>query len=351
MIELDGSKGEGGGQILRSALSLSLITQTPFRIARIRANRQPGGLRPQHLACVRGAEAISNSTSEGAKVGATELTFFPGAVTPGKRVLEVGTAGSTPLLFQCLFYPLALAGGGELELHGGTHLPQSPIYHYLAFVWAPAVAAFGMRVELSLRHAGFYPEGGGEFRAQVFPPSVPPLKVELPSRGTLRDVEVMSFVAGLPFDLADRQSRAAKAALIRHGIVVQAENFPLPTTRSQGTALFIRAHFENTFAGFTALGEKGVRAETVGQTVAEEMDRFMASAGALDVHLADQLLLPAALLAAGRLGASAPGTTTFTTERVSGHLTTNALVIERFLSVRIQISPQGEVFVGPSGGS
>src|SRR5205823_4585548 len=135
MIELDGSEGEGGGQILRTALTLSLITQAPFRITRIRANRDPSGLRPQHLACVRGAEAISGAHSEGARVGASELEFHPAPVKPGDYLLEVGTAGSTPLLFQCLFFPVALAGGGQLRLLGGTHLPHSPVYHYLAWVW------------------------------------------------------------------------------------------------------------------------------------------------------------------------------------------------------------------------
>ncbi len=347
MVELDGSEGEGGGQLLRSALSLSLITQTPFRITKIRARRTPPGLRPQHLACVRGAEAVSGGVAEGAAVGASELTFQPAPVKPGKYLLEVGTAGSTPLLFQCLYFPLALAGGGELRLLGGTHLPHSPVYHYLPWVWAPAMLAFGLGCDLSLRHAGFYPEGGGEFRATVLPPGEPPTLVELPARGTLRDVDVTSFVAGLPFDIAERESKAATSALLRSGIFAEAENFPLPTTRSQGTFIFVRLHFENTIAGFTALGEKGKRAEDVAEDVAAQVSAFMASAGALDQHLADQLLLPAGLLAAGRLGPAAPAVTRFTTERVTDHLTSHALILERFLPVKIEIAPTGEVSVAP----
>ncbi len=351
MIELDGSEGEGGGQILRSALSLSLITQQPFRIRQIRANRKPAGLRPQHLACVRGAEAITGgaASAEGAAVGADQLVFHPAPVKSGDYLLEVGTAGSTPLLFQCLFFPLALAGGGSLRLHGGTHLPHSPVYHYLPWVWAPGVAAFGLRCELSLRHAGFYPEGGGEFRASVpAPEGEPPTLVELPARGTLRDVEVTSFVAGLPFEISERQSRTATGALLKSGIFAEAENFPLPVTRSQGTFVFVRLHFENTVAGFTALGEKGKRAEEVGEEVAAQVSRFMASSGALDEHLADQLLVPAALLAAGRLGPTSPGITRYKTERVTGHLTTNARVLERFLPVKIEIGAAGEVEVSPT---
>jgi RNA 3'-terminal phosphate cyclase (ATP) len=347
-VELDGSEGEGGGQILRSALSLSLITGRPFHMTNVRANRQPPGLRPQHLACVRGAEAIGGGRSEGAAVGASELRFEPGPVRPGDYVLEVGTAGSTPLLFQCLFYPLALAGGGSLTLRGGTHLPHSPSYHYLAGVWLPVAKAYGLEVSLRLVHAGFYPKGAGEFIAEVGPVREPPVRVELPARGTLHDISVVSFVGGLPFGIAERQSKAAVAALRERGIYSQAENRQLPTTISVGTVMFILAQFEHTLAGFTALGERGRPAEEVGREAAEELARFMKTGGALDEHLADQILLPAALLAAGKLGPVSPGTTRYTTARVTEHLTTHARVIQQFLPVRVTVEPGGSVEVAPA---
>ncbi|REG37902.1 RNA 3'-terminal phosphate cyclase (ATP) [Archangium gephyra] len=347
-VELDGSEGEGGGQILRSALSLSLITGRPFHMKNVRANRQPPGLRPQHLACVRGAEAISGGQSEGAAVGASELRFEPAPVRPGDYVLEVGTAGSTPLLFQCLFYPLALAGGGSLTLRGGTHLPHSPSYHYVVGVWLPVAKAYGLNASLRLVHAGFYPQGAGEFIAEVEPVRDPPSRVELPARGTLRDIAVGSFVGGLPFGIAERQSKEAVAALRERGIYSHAENRPLPVTHSVGTVTFILAQFEHTIAGFTALGKRGRPAEDVGREAAEEVARFMESGGALDEHLADQILLPAALLAAGRLGPSSPGTTRYTTARVTDHLTTHAWLIERFLPVRVTVEPGGAVEVAPA---
>ena len=347
-VELDGSEGEGGGQILRSALSLSLITGRPFHMTNVRANRQPPGLRPQHLACVRGAEALGGGRSEGAAVGASELHFEPGPVRPGDYVLEVGTAGSTPLLFQCLFYPLALAGGGSLTLRGGTHLPHSPSYHYLAAVWLPVAKAYGMNASLRLVHAGFYPQGAGEFIAEVDPVREPPSRVDLPARGTLGDISVVSFVGGLPFGIAERQSKAAVAALRERGIYSQAENRPLSTTHSVGTVTFILVQFENTIAGFTALGKRGRPAEDVGREAAEEVARFMESGGALDEHLGDQILLPAALLAAGKLGPSTPGTTRYTTARVTEHLTTHARVLERFLPVRVTVDPAGTVEVSPA---
>ncbi|MFL5319507.1 MAG: RNA 3'-terminal phosphate cyclase [Myxococcaceae bacterium] len=347
MIELDGSEGEGGGQILRTSISLSLITGQPFRIQKTRAKRSPPGLRPQHLACVRGAEAISGSASEGASVGASELVFHPKPVKSGDYLLEVGTAGSTPLLFQCLFFPLALAGGGTMVLKGGTHLTHSPSFHYLQGVWLPAMQAYGLSADLKLRYAGFYPEGTGEFRAEIPAPGPPPTLLDIPARGTLVDVEVRSFVAGLNFDIADRQSAAALSALRERGVVAQAENVPLPAMRSRGTVVFIRAHFENSFAGFTALGEKGLPAEKVGAAAAEEFKQFLAGHGALDEHLCDQILLPASLLAAGRLGKAEPGTTHFTADKITDHLTTNARVIEKFLPVKIETTEAGSVRVAP----
>ncbi|MHB8875453.1 MAG: RNA 3'-terminal phosphate cyclase [Myxococcaceae bacterium] len=350
-VDLDGSFGEGGGQILRSALSLSLVTGRPFRLRNIRAMRKPPGLRPQHLACVRGAEAISASHSEGARVGAPELFFTPGPVRPGEYLVEVGTAGSTPLLFQCLFFPLALAGGGQLVLRGGTHVPKSPSYHYLAWVWAPVMSAFGLHASLQLRHAGFYPKGGGEFRGGVEKSAEPPTLVDLPARGTLTEVRVTSFVAGLPLSIAERQGASAVSALRERGIHCDSENLPLPTNRSQGTAVFIRAYFENTLAGFSALGERGKPAEVVGREAAEELARFMESGGSIDQHLGDQLLMPAALLAAGLLGPSSPGTSRYVAAEVTAHLTTHAWLLQQFLPVTIEVSAGGEVKVAPRAGN
>jgi RNA 3'-terminal phosphate cyclase (ATP) len=336
-LVLDGSEGEGGGQILRSSLSLSLVTGQPFRMTKIRAGRKPSGLRPQHLACVRGALAISDARCDGAEVGSSELEFWPGAVHPGQYVLEVGTAGSAPLLFQCLYYPLALAGPSELTLRGGTHVPSSPSYHYLAWVWLPMLAPFGLSAQLQLRRAGFYPEGGGEFRAAFGERQPAAGGVNFRARGTLRDMDVTSFVGGLPFEIADRQAQAAVSALRENGIYCSAENLPLPTARSAGTMVFIRAQFEHTLAGFTALGERGRPAEAVGKSAADQVAQFMESAGALDVHLADQILLPAGLLAAGLLDSGRPAETLFSTAAITSHLTTHAAVVEKFLGARVSV--------------
>ena len=212
-IVLDGSTGEGGGQILRTALALSAITGKPFSIDRIRANRDKAGLRPQHREAARAVARLCDAQLAGDEVGSARLDFRPRArVQPGDWAFDIGTAGSTPLLFQTVCWPLALAGAtSTLTLRGGTHQDHAPSFHYLALVWGPAVARLGFRFELALQAAGFYPEGGGEFSARVEPGHpMPPL--DLRHRGTLQDVEVVSMVCGLGFDVAERQAARAMHA-------------------------------------------------------------------------------------------------------------------------------------------
>jgi RNA 3'-terminal phosphate cyclase (ATP) len=341
LVQLDGS--HGGGQLLRSALSLSLVTGRPFRLSRLRARRNPPGLRPQHLACIRGALALAEGSAEGAEVGSPEVRFHPGPVRPGDYLLDVATAGSTPLVLQCLAYPLALAGGGTLTLRGGTHVPHSPCYHYLSWVWRSAVQLLGLNVTLALRTAGFYPEGAGELRAQVAGWSQGPELLELPARGTLTQAVVTSLFGGVPFAVAQRQGAAAVQALREHGMLCEEEHLPLPTTRSAGSTVFVRLQFEHTVAGFTVLSERSAVPEEVGRKAAALAAAFMEGGGAVDEHLADQLVLPAALLAAGRAGPR--GLTRFRSAKVTDHLLHHAKLVEDFLPVRVQVTPEGGVEV------
>jgi len=343
-ITVDGS---AGGQSLRTALTLSLVTQRPFRVESFCASRLAPGLRPRHLALLRAAEALGGQ-AEGGLAGALSFSFQPGPVHAGSYVLELGASAPACLVLQCLFYPLALAGGGDLRLLGLTHAPKGPTYHHLAWVWLPLLEAYGIRATLSLQRAGFWPEGVGEFRAQLQRPGEPPLRVEVPARGTLQDVEVRSLVGGVPFDVAARQARAAENALRERGIYCHAENLPLPVGKTPGTLVFIRAQFENTFAAFAAVGDRGASPEDVGSKAAHALADFMQSPGALDEHLADQILIPAGLLAAGRLGAASPGTTHFTAARITPHLRVTAALLHEFLPVRVQIEDSGEVSVAPA---
>jgi RNA 3'-terminal phosphate cyclase (ATP) len=338
--------GTAGGQSLRTALTLSLVTQRPFRVESFCAARIAPGLRPRHLALLRAAEALGGRV-EGGQAGALAFGFHPRPVAAGNHVLELGASAPACLVFQCLFFPLALAGGGELRLVGLTHAPKGPTYHHLAWVWLPLLEAYGLRAALSLQRAGFWPEGVGEFRGEVQTPSEPPLRVEVPARGTLQDVEVRSLVGGVPFDVAARQARAAENALRERGIYSHAENLPLPVGKTPGTLVFIRAQFENTFAAFAAVGDRGAAPEEVGTKAAHALADFMQSPGALDEHLADQILLPAGLLAAGLLGASSPATTRFTAARLTPHLRVTAALLEAFLPVKVEVKEEGEVTVLP----
>ncbi len=311
-----------------------------------RAKPPSPGLRPRHLALLRAAEAVGG-TADGATLGGLEVAFAPAPVRSGEYVLELGPTGSAPLVFQMLAFPLALAGGGTVRLRGLTHAPQGTSYHHLAWAWLPMVAAYGLRASLSLLQAGFSPDGVGEFRATVEAMGPPPLRVEIPARGTLHDVAVRALVGGLPFEVAGRATRAAVTALRERGIYCSAENLPLPVGRTAGSVVFIRAQFENTFAAFTVVGERGDAPDEVGLRAAGALSAFMESAGALDERLADQILLPAALLAAGALGAVDPGSTRFTTARVTPHLEATRAVVERLLPVEVSVEAGGRLEVRP----
>ncbi|HZZ84492.1 MAG TPA: RNA 3'-terminal phosphate cyclase [Anaeromyxobacteraceae bacterium] len=353
-IVLDGSAGEGGGQILRTALALSAITGKPFEIHHLRANRLKPGLRPQHREAALAMALVTGGEVEGAEVGSSRLSFRPGErVHPGDHTFDVGTAGSTPLLFQTLCWPLALAGGASnLTLRGGTHQDYSPTFHYLALVWAPAVARLGFQFRLGLRVAGFYPEGGGEFSAVVEPAHpMPPL--DLRQRGTLREVEVVSMVAGLDFQIAERQAARAVKRLRDQGVSAEASCVPVPARLSTGAHLMVVGHFERSRSGHGAIADGNAPPERTADEVVSDFHEFLSGAGAVDVHLGDQLLVPAALVAAGFLHPP-PGVvpvTQYTVARVTRHLLTNVEVVRRFLEVEVTVAggegQEGAVSAGP----
>jgi len=355
-IDLDGSSGEGGGQILRTALSLSAITGKPFSIVRIRENRLKPGLRPQHREAARAMARIVDAELSGDQVGSTRLAFRPRrAARPGEWSFDIGTAGSTPLLFQTVLWPLALAGGpSTVTLRGGTHQDHAPSFHYLALVFAPAVARLGFRFGCELAQAGFYPEGGGELAARVEPAhAMPP--VDLRSRGTLQEVEVVSMVGGLPYEVAERQATRALRGLREIGISAEAERVPVPARASRGAHVLIVSTFERTRAGHGAVSAPDRSPEQVAEEAVAGFRAYLSGGAAVDRHLGDQIVIPAALLAA-RIVPPAPGvvpSTRFTVSAVTRHLLTNAEVIRRFLDVDITVSgreeEEGEVRVQPAG--
>lgn len=328
-IAVDGAMGEGGGQVLRTALSLSLLTGQSFRLSRIRANRQRPGLRPQHLAAVQAAAQVSGARVSGDRVGSGAIELAPGPVRPGDYFFDIGTAGATALVLQTLLLPLALAPGrSSVTIRGGTHVPLSPCFHYLDWNWRPFLARIGIYFDLTMTMAGFYPQGGGELQAAI-PGDARPGPLDLTERGALRGVRGLSAVANLPRDIAERQRRQARGRLrallpeVTPEVVL--EELPAST---RGTVLLLLAEFEHGQACCFALGERGKRAEQVADEAVQALAAFIRSDGAVDPWLADQLLLPLAV---------ASGTSSLHTSEVTTHLLTNAEVIRLFLPVEIRV--------------
>lgn len=330
MIEIDGAIGEGGGQVLRSALSLSLLSGQSFSMTRIRARRRKPGLRPQHLAAVRAAATISNASVDGDRTGSSQLHFVPGSVNSGDYRFDIGTAGATALVLQTILLPLAMANGdSRLTLTGGTHVPWSPCFHYLDWQWRPFMARLGVPFELTLNIAGFYPRGGGELQAAI-PGGAHPCGIDLESRGRLSQIPGLSAVANLPDDIAERQRRQAmkRLSILVPKMAVDIQTVSLPAA-SKGTLLLLLAEFEHSTACFFGLGALHKRAEQVADDAVEELAAFLDTDGAVDPWLADQLLLPLAV---------AEEASVFRTSSVTRHLLTNAEVIGRFLPDRISVT-------------
>lgn len=340
MITLDGTIGEGGGQVLRSALSLSALTGKPFHLFNIRAGRPRPGLQPQHLTAVNAAAAICGAQMTGNTLGSKELFFHPGEITAGRYHFDIGTAGSTGLIVQTLFPPLArAASASEVTITGGTHVPWSPCFHYLERQWLPHVVRLGFRVGLKMERAGFYPKGGGRIRL-IIEPTTGLQTLQLTNRGNLVGLSGWSAVANLPLEIAERQK---EQALRRLG-----SRFPasIVTTSlsayGKGTVLLLHAVFDGGGGCFFSLGQRGKRAEQVADEAADELLSYLASGACIDSYLADQLLLPLAMV---------PGRSAFSCERNTLHLRTNAEIVRRFLPAQIAISesPDGRGYVEVTG--
>lgn len=331
MIELNGAQGEGGGQILRSALALSLLTRQPFRLYNLRANRSQPGLRPQHLAAVQATAQISGAQTNGAALNSREITFIPAEVRGGAYTFTIPTAGAATLLLHTLYLPLLLGKTrAHLTLSGGTHVPYSPTFDYLTHVWQPTMQQIGLDIHLQFKKAGFYPEGGGQFEAILHPVSRPtPLNIR--TRGDLVRIRGFSQAANLPEDIPRRQKLHALSRLedVCRDSKITLQNL---NAHGKGSALFLLAETQHARAGFTALGKKGKPAEQVAREAVDDLLAYLDTSAALDPHLADQILLPLAF---------ATGESNFSVSRVTQHLLTNADIIRAFLPIQIEI--QGEI--------
>jgi RNA 3'-terminal phosphate cyclase (ATP) len=322
MIELDGSTGEGGGQILRSALTLAMITGRPFRIRQIRARRAKPGLMRQHLVAVQAASQICGAQVTGAAVGSQELEFIPGKVQGGDYRFAIGTAGSCTLVLQTVLPALLTADRpSTLRLLGGTHNPMAPPVQFLQRAFCRALAEMGAEIDVRLGRFGFYPAGGGEVVASVSPCAQLKPRSWM-ERGERKAAYAECFIAGIPARVAQRELECVGKAMNWGDEQLLARR--LPDDQGPGNALLLTLEYEHTTEVFTAFGEKSVSAENVARHVVQRARRYLATRAAVAEYLGDQLMLPLALAGGGG----------FTVDEVSMHARTNAQVIELFLPVR-----------------
>ena len=321
MIEIDGSAG--GGQLLRTALSLALCTGTGFTMQKIRAKRSKPGLMRQHLTAVNAAATIGNAYVEGAELGATTLRFEPGVVVPGEYRFATGSAGSATLVLQTVLPPLWRCDvPSRLRLEGGTHNPLAPSADFIADTYLPSLAKFGIDAEVELERPGFFPAGGGILHATVSP--APALRhVEFIERGALRSIDAIAMLSGLASGIGERELQAVAKRLHLPSNALHLRQ--VRPSLGPGNALLIRVCHEHHTETFTGHGERGLSAEKVADRLAGEAKVYVRGSACVGEHLSDQLLLPMALAGSGA----------FVVAAISDHLQSNARLIEKFLPVEI----------------
>jgi RNA 3'-terminal phosphate cyclase (ATP) len=320
-MRIDGSTGEGGGQVLRTSLALAAVRGDRVVVENVRAGREESGLKHQHLAAVRALAALTNATVEGDEVGSERVVFEPDAPRGGEYDVEVGTAGAVTLVAHAVL-PAALYADDEVvfRISGGTHVRWSPTYEHLAGVFLPLLRDAGAEVGAQLVRRGHYPQGGGEIVLRVSPSSLSSVE---PRRRELGRVTGVSHACGLPEGIVERQAEAARERLAEVGAPVEIDEVHVDEAPSKGTAVTLVGH-AGTRLGGSALGERGKPAEEVGAEAAEELVKSVRAGADLDAYVADQLV-PYVALAGGSYGAP----------RVTSHLRTNVGIASEFGDVSL----------------
>jgi RNA 3'-phosphate cyclase len=331
VIEIDGSYGEGGGQLVRTAVALSALTGKPLRLSNVRAGRARPGLAAQHLAAVRAVAAACDARCEGLELRAGGFTFEPRARPAGGELrVDVGTAGSVTLVLQALL-PVLLSASADsrVAVRGGTDVRQAPSWDYFAGVLLRVLARMQVRARASIRHRGYYPRGGGEVVLEVEPGAPAPL--DLRRHALSWRIGGEAHVANLPLSVAERMRDAALAAL-GHGAAIGARALGREEAWGTGGAITLWAESDAGLLGASRIAERGVRAETLGEAVGGELVADMAAGASLDAHAADQVLVYTAM---------APGESSFTARAVSSHARTAMWLISQFLPARFAVEADG----------
>jgi RNA 3'-terminal phosphate cyclase (ATP) len=333
MLIVNGAYGEGGGQILRTTLSLSALLKIPVRIESIRANRKKPGLMPQHLTAVKALQAICQARVEGAFIGSRALTFEPARPRAGEYHFDVGTAGAISLILQTLLLPLAFAGSESLiHLTGGTHVPWSPPIHYLEMVFLPVLLRIGVQVEINLIKWGWYPQGGGMIQARIKPAEkLKPLSLGQPWKPNR--IKVICASSHLPGHIRERERHRVEEHLRQKDLTA---DYDLTEGHSpgQGNMVFIAATGEAGSAGFTSMGQRGKKAELVAEEAVDTLLAFLESGASVEEHLADQLVPYLAL---------AEGPSEILIQKISSHLETNLWVVRHFFQEEIKLGEEGRL--------
>lgn len=330
MLKIDGSFGEGGGQILRTSLALSLVTGTPFTLTKIRAGRSKPGLQRQHLASVKAAARVGNARCEGAEIGSGRLVFQPQKIQPGTYEFDIGSAGSTSLVLQTVLPPLLVAAGpSTLVLKGGTHNPHAPPFDFLERSFLPLVNRLGPGVTARLERHGFYPRGGGEVVVEIRPATTY-RGLELTERGPILRRAMRALISHLPRHIAERECRTVADAEGWDASCCGVEE--ITDALGPGNAVLLELISQEVTEVVSAFGEKGVRAEDVASRALHDAQRYDAANVPVGEHLADQLLVPLVL------GAHAGGVRSrFRASPPSSHFLTNAAVIVKFVNIPVRV--------------
>ncbi len=342
MLEIDGSYGEGGGQILRTSIALSAVLKKPVKIYNIRANRPKPGLAPQHYTGIKAMCTLCNADVEGLSIGSREVFFSPKEIKSGSYEIDIKTAGSISLILQTVLLPCLFADGSvELLIKGGTDVKFAPPIDYVKNVLIPILGKMGANINMEVLRRGYYPKGGGIVKVYIEP--VKELKpIELLERGKFINIEGVAHSLNLPCHIVEREARSATKILENAGLRA---NIKLECKRnfSQGTGITIWANYENTVLGSSSLGEKGKRAEIVGEEAAKKLLEEIKSNATVDIHLADQLIPFVAL---------ACGSSVYTVRETTNHLKTNIAIVEKILGKRLfNVKKKDKLYVIEASGT
>lgn len=332
MIQIDGSVGEGGGQILRTSVSLSAVTGVPVRISNIRSKRNNPGLAPSHKASLEAVAKISDAEVEGLYTGSKEIVFKPHGLLGGEFEFDIGTAGSISLVLLSCIAPAALSKSTvTVNIKGGTDVNWSPPIDYLRLVHLPLLSKFGPLCDLELHSRGFYPEGGGEVTMEVSPvPRFRGTAISFP--GEVRSIDGIAYAQNLPEDVASRIKHSAiKVLLGSKNVRIESD---VRRGHSTGAGIVLAAKCDNAVLGASLLGAKGVRSEVLGENCSLDLMETIQSGATVDEHMTDQILLYMAL---------AEGSSTVLAEELTSHAETNIWAIEKFLGRKFVIDKQGKL--------